>query len=383
MLPVKRVIASAIFSWTEACASSRCRRSWSEWMLRASTVLSPAGGGRYVGLPSGRRRALPATPRSRPRAPSLVPIAPAVRALTIDRSSKDGARPTPLPANEPAPGERGSSGTSESRPPKRQVARAPPFGLGLGLVPRAGPAGPGAAPVVGPLGGPGESGRAQRPGQGPAGIIVDVGRKPQLAAGPQDAGEGGERVVGEEAALALPPLRPGIGVEQVDDIERRLGEARQERERVAVPEADVRQALALDRRQELRHAVDEGLAADEPRLRPGARLGGEMLAAAKADLEDDRRPVRKWSEQRLRLDRPGFGQAQARQERRDQVLLALAEGFSLAPAVEGAVRGLTRSAFPRRPLPQRERRYASADLSCGTRSVRSQEKPPSFCGARP
>ena len=108
-----------------------------------------------------------------------------------------------------------------------------------------------------------------------------------------------------------------------------------------------------------------------------------MLAAAKADLEDDRRPVGKRSEQRLRLDRPGFGQAQARQERRDEVLLALAEGFSLAPAVEGAVRRLTRSAFPRRPPRQGERRYASADLSCGTRSVRSQEKPPSFCGARP
>ena len=138
-----------------------------------------------------------------------------------------------------------------------------------------------------------------------------------------------------------------------------------------------------------------------PRLRPGARLGGEMLAAAEADLEDDRRPVGERSEQRLRLDRPGFGQAQARQERRDQVLLALAEGFSLAPAVEGAVR--RRPSMRRRAhrsfcgeggpslarlcrvglSRQGERRYASADLSCGTRSVRSQEKPPSFCGARP
>src|SRR5215218_2793639 len=323
----------------------------------------PCYGGIGVGLASGCRRAAPATPRSRSRAPSLVPIAPAVRALTIDRSSKDGARPTPLPANEPAPGERGSSGTSESRPPKRQVARAPPFGLGLGLVARAGPAGPGAAPVVGALGGPGEGGRAQRPGQGPAGVIVDVGRKPQLAAGPQDAGEGGERVVGEEAALPLAPFRPGIGVEQVHDVERRLGEARQQRGSIAVPEADVRQAVALDRRQELRHAVDEGLAADEARLRAGARLGGEMLAAAEADLEDDRRPVTERSEKRLWLDRPGFGQAQARQERREKVLLALAKGFSLAPAVEGAVRRLTRSAFPSRPLPQGERRYASADLS--------------------
>src|SRR5215217_9524966 len=141
-------------------------------MLRASTLLSPAGGGRYVGLPSERGRAAPATPRSRPRAPSLVPIAPAVRAPTIDRSSKDGARlcRCPLmnrrqgsgvperwrdcpgrvaPSDEPDPPER-----PRSRPPERQVARLSPLGRGLGLVAGAGPVGPGAAPVVGALGGP-------------------------------------------------------------------------------------------------------------------------------------------------------------------------------------------------------------------------------------
>ena len=56
---------------------------------------------------------------------------------------------------------------------------------------------------------------------------------------------------------------------------------------VAGEQADVADIVRFDLRQDLRHAVDIGLAADEAGLRKGARFGDQMLAAAEADLEPD------------------------------------------------------------------------------------------------
>ena len=50
-------------------------------------------------------------------------------------------------------------------------------------------------------------------------------------------------------------------------------------------QADIRQSTLVDPGEELRHAVEEGLAADEFNLGAVARRRNQMFAAAKADLE--------------------------------------------------------------------------------------------------
>jgi hypothetical protein len=57
MLPVKRVIVSAIFSWRLAASASVLRLSRSAWIFRSSAELRlPGSGGATVG-PSKRARA--------------------------------------------------------------------------------------------------------------------------------------------------------------------------------------------------------------------------------------------------------------------------------------------------------------------------------------
>ena len=96
-----------------------------------------------------------------------------------------------------------------------------------------------------------------------------------------------DRCVLHEAPLPVPPLRPGIGMDQVDPRQRlRRGPGQQFRG-VAGIEADIADIVRLDLRQDLRHAVDIGLAADEPDVRKGLRLRDQMLAAAESDFEPD------------------------------------------------------------------------------------------------
>jgi len=52
-------------------------------------------------------------------------------------------------------------------------------------------------------------------------------------------------------------------------------------------QADIVDAAGVDLGQRLRHAVDEGLAADEAHAGPRHGLAREVLAAAKTDLEAD------------------------------------------------------------------------------------------------
>ena len=56
---------------------------------------------------------------------------------------------------------------------------------------------------------------------------------------------------------------------------------------IAGEQADIADIVRLDLRQDLCHAVDIGLAADEAGVREGARFRHQMLAAAEADLEPD------------------------------------------------------------------------------------------------
>jgi hypothetical protein len=69
-----------------------------------------------------------------------------------------------------------------------------------------------------------------------------------------------------------------------------------------------------DRRQGLRHSVDEGLAPDEADLRLRPRLGDKVLSPAEADLEPKRFNVN-WEESReVYLGRPRQVQRKAWQQ---------------------------------------------------------------------
>jgi len=107
----------------------------------------------------------------------------------------------------------------------------------------------------------------------------------------------------------------------------------------------------------------------------GFGLRGEMLAGAEADLEPElvgwnrKEPLRMEAAALRELD------AQLRQQAREQVALAGTQSPPAASAVEDPAPGI--GARLRR-VPQ-----AKAERSCGIRSRRSQEKPPSDSGCRP
>ena len=162
---------------------------------------------------------------------------------------------------------------------------------------------------------------------------------------------------------------------------------------------DVFELALVDRRQRLGHAVDERLDADEARARMLRGFGDQMLAAAEAAFQPD---LVDTIEQRAQIGRRGRGQIEPepRQQRVHQRGLALAQRMALAPAEEGA--GWFRFAHDadnswRRTQKRRcpamrpgiakqllnDTAYFSALFSWLTRLVCSQEKPPSFSGARP
>ena len=101
-----------------------------------------------------------------------------------------------------------------------------------------------------------------------------------------------------------------------------------------------------------------------------------MLAGAEADLEPEIALRRR--EEGLRIEAAALRQreAQGGQQIAQQIALAGPQLPAAAPAIDDApaLRGLCRRFLVDQ---------AKADFSCGTRSSRSQEKPPSGSGARP
>ena len=97
---------------------------------------------------------------------------------------------------------------------------------------------------------------------------------------------------------------------------------------IARPNAHIGEMLALDLPEQRGHAVDVGLAADQADIGMGLGLGGEMLAAAEADLEPDlparRHEQRPWIKEG-RIERAGLRECdpEARQQMLDQLLAAL------------------------------------------------------------
>ena len=76
-------------------------------------------------------------------------------------------------------------------------------------------------------------------------------------------------------------------MDQIDPRQRLRRRPGQQFGGVAGVEPDIADVVGFDLRQDLRHAVDIGLAADEPDLGKCLRFGDQMLAAAKSDFQPD------------------------------------------------------------------------------------------------
>jgi hypothetical protein len=96
--------------------------------------------------------------------------------------------------------------------------------------------------------------------------------------------------------------------------------------------------MGFDLRQDLRHAIDVGFAADEPDLGKEARFRDQMFAAAESDFEPDflGRRIEQVSE--IGRARAGDVERQPRQQMIDQIGLTRAQLVALAPAEERTAR---------------------------------------------
>ena len=96
--------------------------------------------------------------------------------------------------------------------------------------------------------------------------------------------------------------------------------------------------MGFDLRQDLGHAVDIGLAADEAGIGKGARFRDQMLAAAESDFEPDF--VGRRIEQAGEIGRAGLRDVERkpRQQMLDQIGLVRAQLVALAPPEERTAR---------------------------------------------
>ena len=124
-------------------------------------------------------------------------------------------------------------------------------------------------------------------GQDPAAVAGIVGRHPKLAAVGEQRGEAGGGLRVDDPSLPVAFFRPGIGEQHEDPLERRLGQAVEQQAGVVDEEADVLEILRFDLAQEARHAVEIGLDAEQPDVRVGRCLPGQVLATAEADFQPE------------------------------------------------------------------------------------------------
>src|SRR5215831_19287492 len=97
-----------------------------------------------------------------------------------------------------------------------QIAGRAAFALRFDFVARREKAWPRATPVVGALGRPHEIGRLDEVLERPCRIVRHIGCKMELAARPQDAGNGSNALVLNKTPFPMPPLRPRVRVDQID-----------------------------------------------------------------------------------------------------------------------------------------------------------------------
>ncbi len=83
----------------------------------------------------------------------------------------------------------------------------------------------------------------------------------------------------------MAPFWPRVGVKKKDAIEAVWRKRLHQNARVSMIEADIAQILSFDEGQRLGDSVQKDLGSEIAGLRTGEGLGGEVLPAAKADLE--------------------------------------------------------------------------------------------------
>ena len=158
--------------------------------------------------------------------------------------------------------------------------------------------------------------------QRPVEIGRIVGGQAEFAAGLELGREQVDRAVIDHPPLGVARLGPRVGVEQIEEAQRAVGHALEHFERIAAPQPDIGEMLVADVAERGRDAVEERLGADEAVVGQHVGALGEMLAGAEADLEMERAVV---AEQALRGDFAVGRHRDLRQQRVDQLLLALAQ----------------------------------------------------------
>src|SRR3984885_8233393 len=168
--------------------------------------------------------------------------------------------------------------------------------------------------------------------QRPGAVIVDVADETKFAIRLQRTRHRSDGAVLYEAALPVPPLRPRIGVDQIDPRQRMRRRPCQQLSGVAREQPDITDVMGFDLRQYLRHAVDVRLAADEAGLRKRTRFRDQMLAAAESDFKPNH--VNRRIEQlgTAALVRVADVERKPRQQMLDQIGLMGAKLVALAPA---------------------------------------------------
>ena len=99
---------------------------------------------------------------------------------------------------------------------ENQIAGRAAFALRFNFVARPKKAWPRATPIVGALSRPREIGRLDEVLERPCRIVRHIGCKMELAARPQDAGNGSKALVLNKTPFPMPPLRPRVRVDQID-----------------------------------------------------------------------------------------------------------------------------------------------------------------------
>ncbi len=191
-------------------------------------------------------------------------------------------------------------------------------------------------------------------------VVLDIGRQAQFPAVDEEVRKPRHDRLVDEAALPVARLGPGVGEENEDAFEAGRWKGLQKHRHVRIENPDVGKAMALDTVQQVRHAVQPYLRADQCDRGMAFRLPGQMLSAAKPDFQPEPFATAMIGLAILANDNP-----QSWQKRVDQ---ELATGRKPAPP----------AASPGLPAGQEK-----AFLSSPARSVLSQENPPSASASRP
>ncbi len=162
-----------------------------------------------------------------------------------------------------------------------------------------------------------------------------IGAEPEFPAWLELGGDQVKRPRIHHPALGMPGLGPGIGMEQIDEAERGIGQPLEHVQGVAHVEPDVGEMAVADMAEGADDSVEERLAADEAVIGQEVGAKSEMLAGAEADLQVKRPAI---AEQCQAVDRPLFWNAQRRQQLVDQLRLPgpkLVPGPAAVKALQG------------------------------------------------